>query len=586
MMVSMLYADVIVKKRTRVEELTYAVPVTMVPYIRCGSLVSVPLHRRKVEGVVVRLRRSVPKNLRPKIRDLVTIQRDDQLSDAEIMVLRRLADWYGASLSEVAFHGLDHRVSYPINTKKAYVSIPVFIQASASDRLRAYCGLLKRNPLSSFLFVFAQKTLAESFIQAASEAGLPALFDDRTVRFRKSAQKVVDAGSQLVVVGTSKSIFFPLRRADGLVIDQPSHVGLKQLQRPYMRVETIGRTRADAESLRLILGDDLVGVEDVNRLRSGQWRLVTKDPPSVRMSIVSRLRSPAILLPSVTEQIIRHSAQGQRVLVLALARGWASAYICQECGHVFRCPLCDRTLAIDQNRLVCRYDGTFYSKPTKCPDCRGVTLRDVGEGVTRVISELRQQSSLSSVVELSSDQPDLPDTGVVVATEKALSFPLERYSLIVCTNLDRLLTGTELDDRWRLAKLIKTFSAMTEELVIQTYFPDDLIWSIINSGVRRFFTTELRERRQLMLPPFGEIFHVVGQGDSVQELEAAAKSIIAALKASTGPLAVSAPIFIKESVHRFRVRIVCNVRRFTTREKKGITDQLPPAWYLDVEPGR
>lgn len=580
----MLYADVIIKHRSQVEELTYAVPATMVPYIRSGSLVLAPVRRRVVPGVVVSLRRTIAKSLRPKVKNLHDIDRQSQLSSAEIEVLRELADYYGASLAEVAFHALDQRVTKSASDHKAYAFKATFIQSSTQSRFRAYCQLIKRYPRSTFLCVFAQRSFAEAFIAESASEGLNVLFDDRTVRFRKAAQTIVTTGHQLIVAGTSSSIFFPLEAGDGMIIDQPGHIGSKQQQRPYMRTATIARVRSKHELLRVVFGDDLIAVNDLPKLQRQEWQLISRPSRPVQLTVSSRLRFPNLLLPSVIDGLRTAVAAGERVLVLVLARGWASAYLCQNCGHLFRCGNCYQTLAVDNNFLVCRYDGTTYPIPQVCSDCDGQELREVGEGVARVRAEIERVLPAAKVTELSNDQPNLAPSGIIVATEKVLGFPLERFDSVICASIDRLLTGIELNDRWYLLKMLRTLSATTNNLQVQTFFPDDPIWSSVTGNPRRFFVGELSDRQRLSLPPFGVFFEVVGQGSNAKELSAEADRVAKLVKTQISSTIVGSPAISAKGSGRWRGSIFCSVKRLTVQQKRKLGQSLPPSWHLDIEP--
>ena len=71
----MVYADVIVGKRGSSEELTYAVPAEIIPYIGVGSLVLVPVRDNRIKAIVVKLHRRVDKRIDGKIRQFLTIDK-------------------------------------------------------------------------------------------------------------------------------------------------------------------------------------------------------------------------------------------------------------------------------------------------------------------------------------------------------------------------------------------------------------------------------------------------------------------------------------------------------------------------------
>ncbi len=580
----MLYVDVIVKQRSKVEELTYAVPASMVPYIRSGSLVSVPLRRRIVAGIVVSLRRSVSRDLKEKIKPLAAIERDKQLSTAEITVVRQLAQHYGASLGEVGFHALDQ--PFTLRSRIAAVSPvrPTFFQLPVAQRLDTYIRLITKHADASFVCIFAQKSFLEYFCESAKKSGLEVVVADETVRFRKAIESKLAANERYVIATTSSGAFLPLASGDGLIIDQPSHIGLKQQQRPYMRVKTIARIRAACEQLRLFYGDDIPETADILRFQKKEWVLRRAKVGLASLTVASRLRTSEVLLPSVQERIRSVSSAGGRCLVVTLARGWASALICRECGHLLDCPKCGRTLAVDRGQLICRYDNTLLDLPIKCPECRATTLHEVGEGVARIRAEIERLIPGTIVHELSSDQPVMPASGVVVATEKSLAFPADQYDLVVLASVDRMLGGVALNDRWELVRMVRTLGTVTKELLVQTFLPDDPIWTTAVGDLRSFFEHELGDRRTLKLPPYGMLVSVVAHGTDEVELRRLAIEVREQISRTIPTTAVGPPVVVPIGPKRFRANVTFTAKSISTKEKHQLAKSLPFAWSIDLEP--
>jgi primosomal protein N' len=580
----MLYVDVIVKQRSKVEELTYAVPASMVPYIRCGSLVSIPLRKKIVDGIVVALRQTVSRELKGKIKPVATLERDKFLSESSIAVMRQLARHYGASLGEVGFHALDQPYVRALTDKKTVQIRPTFIQATLSERFDTYCRLIHKLAGSSFVCVFAQKTFAKEFVRYAKEKGIAALLTDDTARFQKQVQSALEAGERLVLVTTGAGTFLPLTAGDALIVDQPSHIGLKQQQRPYMRVKTIARIRAEVEHLRLFYGDDLSEVEDVVRFQKKEWTLKVGHSQYPPLTVMSRLGSSAVLLPNVIERIGEVAKHGGRCLIVTLARGWASALVCRECGYLFQCPACKRTLAVERGGLVCRYDDTKVPQPRSCPKCRSTELREVGEGVARISSEVNRLLPSLPLQELSSDQPVLAESGIVVATEKILSYPLEKFDLVILASVDRLLAGVALNDRWELVRLLRILSSHSGEILVQTHIPDDPIWSLSPNNIRSFYVAELSERRRWKLPPYGQLIQVVAHGVDEVSLRNAAADIRELIGQRLPSIAVGSLVILPLGPKRFRAALTLSARTLSLADRQTIAGLLPHAWHLDTEP--
>lgn len=580
----MIYAEVIVKQRTNVEELTYAVPAPMVPYIRSGSLVTVPLRRRVVGAVVIGLRRSVARDLKEKIRPIATIDRSGALSKQRITVLRQLADYYGASLAEVAFHALNAplQTNHPSQTIRPLQ--PRFVQGVWSERQRRYVELVVDHPGRSFLFVFAQATLAERFAALVRSSTAKSAFDDTRAKTQQELQRRLIHNESFIVIGTLQRAFFPLKCADFIIVDQPYHVGAKQQQRPFMRAATIARIRGTNEGLQLILGDTLPAVEDIPKFTTKRWQLTGVQRPAKPLTIINRRGARDLLVPGLLQEVSTALQRPGRILVLVLARGWAPALVCPECGHIFSCDNCGRTTAVDHGQFVCRYCHHRQKLPTVCPTCGATNLREVGEGVLRVISELKKLFPTVSVQEFSSDQPHYRRSRITVATEKIFNLPQAQFETVFFLSIDRLLTGAEINDAWSLMGYLLHFQHSAKKIIIQTYFPDHSIWHLAGGGkIRDFFRQELLLRRRYRLPPYAMLFAVVGQGLARKMSEQADQIIHHFLSffpdIQIGELEMEV---VSPAENRARFRVL--VPKLTVAQKRALRDFLPPAWHLDVEP--
>lgn len=575
----MLYADVIVRQRSKVEELTYAVPATMVAYIRSGSPVTIPLRRRKVQGIVVALRRNVAKTLAPKIKEILALERDRRVTEAEVAAMRRLADYYGASLSEVAFHALNRPIVADHSGAVQATSRPLFFQADVWQRAQAYARLIRAHPSRSCVIICATQGFADFFQAQLDSEGVGAVEAEKTVRFTRQ----IEQRRAMTVIGTLGDVFLPLRPGDILIIDQPYHIGLKSQQRPYMRAQTIASIRQAVEGLRVVFGDDLIGLEDMERVRKGELRFQSMRSPAPAPTVLSRVGSGDVLLPSFVEGLRETVSAGGTALVIALARGWASAAVCRECGFIAACPQCAHTLAVANDQLVCHLCGYQRQPDRRCPACGSHELHEIGEGVARVRSELQRALNQAVITELSSDRPQPEKADIIVATEKILSFPEQRFSLVAVASADRLASGVGLDDHWELIRLLKLLGSRAERLLIQTYLPESDAWTA-TSDVRSFFARELSERKRAGVRPYATQVELVSTGVSAEALRREADGLARQLRPIIRLALVGVPVLSKAPAGQWRIALPILLPTSGSRYKRLIADLLGPAWHLDVEP--
>ena len=520
----MLFAQVIVKQRTRVEELTYAITPEVLPYIVIGSSVLVPIRRKEVLGVVTGFKRSVGRAIKGKTRPILAISLDlNPYSAEQIAVIYRLAKEYGTTLAEVAWPALGHPAGK--QTAREVTHQVRFITGSNSQRLDLYRQLFERfNGKKHMLFLFSQRQIAYAFYQlilsSVPSKNTALCFSDSHAASDRQIRALLVKNDPWSIIGTQKDAFLPLCQGDFLIIDQPANLGAVTEQRPYLAAKKIGLARLDIERLNLILGDTLPTVGDWPAIKRGSWQITYVIAEKKPVLIVDRQQQKELIAPSILAAIAQRLIKGEKVLALALARGRASAYICAGCGQVISCQRCARTTTFVRNNLICRYCGSSSELPKQCPHCRGATFRPIGEGVELIAEQLTRYFPQATIATLSTDQPSFPQSAqITVATEKVLSFIAPQFDLLAVLSVDRLLSVADLDGSWRLLCDLIELKSRVKKIAVQTIFPDHPIWSTLTTGDwQKYFDLELALRRRLNLPPYGSQFELVGSGHRVAHL--------------------------------------------------------------------
>ncbi len=568
------------------EELTYAVPAEIVPYIRLGSLVTVPLRRKKVNAVVTDFKRTVPRDLTGKIRLIESINPElPNYSQAQIAVIRQLAVDTGASVAEIAFHAL-RRPALLSGVKTT--SAPIFIQGDWPHRLEGYLKLLGRlKPGRSALCLFAQRSFADEFLTLTQSRKLvqPIIGLSKTKKIEKLAIGLEAQKTGFIAVGTLGDLFWPLRGGDLVLIDQPDHLGAVSQQRPYLNMKRVGLVRSQLEGLALVLGSELVAVSDLELIGSKKWRFLALPFSRSQWLIVDDRGSREVLHPSLLASIQQRSAKGERLLVVNLARGWAGGLVCSECGAVSQCQKCQRTIGLDaQGELSCHYCNHRQPRPSQCSVCRAKAFVDVGTGVSQLKTLLQKLLLKVRVSELSGDEPDIDQTAqIIVATEKIFHFPAAHFDAIYIIDADRLLTGATINGAWQLLSYCIDLQARSPVIAAQTYLPDHPVWGAVTERkVKLFLDHELTSRKTLRLPPYGTQLALVGQGSRAR-LSSEIKAFQPKIQSLADDIDVGSPAIIYRQGTLQRVELPLFFPRIITRrEKEQLRALLPPSWHLKL----
>lgn len=552
----------------------------MLPYIKVGSLVTAPLRRRQVTGIVVELQQRLEHKLRGKVRPIAKLERDQQLSERQIEVIKKLAAHYGASNAEVAFHALKYSFIPKVQTVRS-TEKPTFIQAKTSRRYEEYLKIITRDDGTTFLVLFAQKNFAQEFARIAAKVVGEVVLDNDKSQARRIMQDRLGSGKRIVLVGTIQQAFFPLDSGDCIIVDQPSHIGAKQQQRPFMRLGRIAEIRATTESLRLITGDILPEVGILPKFLRHEWQLQSHPPTAQPLLIFSRQGTRSFLVPGVEDELRTRASVKGKVLIIVLSRGVAPALVCADCAQIIDCANCGRTISVTRSKLKCRYCSHEQAIPSKCPNCNRNNLRPVGEGVESAMSYVRQLVPNVEVEVFSSDQPVFPHRAkIVISTEKIFNVPRAEFDSVFFLSVDRLLSGTEIESAWELMNYILTLPG---EKIIQTYLPEHRLWGYAGTGnIKKFFTEELTLRRRYRLPPYSVFFAVVGQSSALESLQRQAKIITDNLAEILPAAEIGLAEYELLTEHHGKIGILTS--RLTNRQKETIRETLPPNWHLDIEP--
>jgi primosomal protein N' (replication factor Y) len=320
------------------------------------------------------------------------------------------------------------------------------------------------------------------------------------------------------------------------------------------------------------------------------------------------------LLSGALHEALAALAPGERAILVINRRGTASVVVCRDCGHVQRCPECDRTLVFHQAgvTLRCHHCGTATPLATRCPACRSARIRYLGGGTQRVEEEVKAAFPNLRVGRLDRDVAERKG-----AVEQVLdAFGEGRLDVLVGTSLvtkgldipEVTLVGVvsadvalNLPDE-RAAE--RTYQFLTQaagragrgELpglaIIQTYLPDHpAILAVAGGNAAAFYDAELEQRRRFGSPPFGRVVKLtVGLPDPLAA-EHVASALADRLRAAAGDaesaggdLRVAvlgpAPAYIARRAGRWRWNVVLRGNR-----PLDLLDPPPgQPWSIDVDP--
>ncbi|MEX2361844.1 MAG: hypothetical protein WD544_01555, partial [Patescibacteria group bacterium] len=448
------------------------------------------------------------------------------LTQRQLAVAKELSEQYLTGFGDIVFRLVSSlrpiSIEYP--TQAGQVT---FYQGGWESRVEYYRQISQK--YQEVLVIFPTNQHLKAFVDMINDV----IVLDGSAATRR---KITAVSGKAIFVGTVGDTFFPLNGKSLIIIDQPEHIGSRYSNRPALKSEYIAQTRARLEGTELIIGQPLISFSQLLKVKNHTAKLVAQDLPARPVSITSRLGSAEILLPTVVEKITDSLNAQERICLFVASKGWASGYFCRNCQQLVTCANCRRVTAVNQDKLICRYCAHEQLLPNKCPNCQKEQLVELGEGIDKVADAIKNAFPEATRQVIAGKSNIFNDRQITIGTEKLLSFPQQKFAKLFVISADRALTGSQLDDQWRLLSVLRELSSRVNQVIVQTYLLESRVWQALNQkNLRQYFSAELSERRAYKLPPYYHCLKLIGQGHKIDYLHIQVEELLKVVKKfSTG----------------------------------------------------
>lgn len=381
-------------------------------------------------------------------------------------------------------------------------------------------------------------------------------------RERATAYEAARSGEVDVLVGTRTASLVPLSSLGAIcVVDEPNedhrasadhrglHVHARELAMARARIEGAAAIFfSPTPSLRLYAPES--GARRLRPRPSGRW-------PSA--AVVDMRGTGASLSSSLIEGCREMIRSGGRVGVVVNRRGLATSVSCGRCGHVLRCPSCERPLFLrgdletaeeartsngtPKGTLACGGCGWRDEVPGSCPSCGSDRLRAIGLAAGGVRDSLA--AALGTEVGLiSAEDREVGGAKVVVGSPRmVLDY---EWAMVAVPDADAFLSGSlSAEKGFRL--LYRSAEASWRRILVQTRSPEHpALLAALRGDYESFASAELPRRRALGYPPHGhhaEISLSGPEGEVRRAVESKLRPALGSGVTSTDPmlLTVSGP---------------------------------------------
>lgn len=435
------YCQVAVKYPGKESILTYK---TKGEKLLPGTLVEVPLGRRKTGGVVTEFHLSVDdiKKIESeyKLREIVDVVAPEfHLSKLEMELYTWISKYYHYNLGmlvwdclpkilkrprEVSLEfGNDKDFEFELNEfqKPIVESIKnklgqfdrFFVHGvTGSGKTLVYLNLIKEviNSGKSVLFLLPEINLTPQFTQTFKEylncpilpyhSGVSASHKNAVWKFLKKSERPV------LVMGVRSSVFLPTENLGLVIVDEEHDGSFKQSDRCSYNGRDVAIKKAQLSNCPVILGSATPSLENYYQFtRNKRDHYFTMEKrasghlPKIELLDCrkqgDRKDEDQFLWPfekSALDEIENSLSKNEQVLVFVNRLGFSNYLQCRSCGYKFVDPNTEVPLRYFKNKNILSSAHSDYQIPVPemCPDCGNLNLLQMGFGTERLQEVLKE----------------------------------------------------------------------------------------------------------------------------------------------------------------------------------------------------
>ena len=443
---------------------------------------------------------------------------------------------------------------------------------------------------------------------------------------RLAAWQQARNGTARIIIGTRSALFTPLPQLGLIIVDEEHDSSYKQQEGYRYHARDLALVRAKRLNIPVVLGSATPALESLANAEAGRYQLLRLPERAAGHAIRPQLldiRARPLqqgLAPELIALIHRHLAGGGQVLLFLNRRGYAPALICHECGWVAPCQRCSRHPTVHRRRgaLHCHHCDTPQPLPAQCPECGSLHLMARGLGTEQLDEALEQLFPGVSRVRVDRDSTRrkgeldavLADIlanryQLLIGTQmlaKGHHFP--DVSLVAVVDADGALFAADFRAAERLAQLLVQVAGHAGraerpgQVVVQTHQPDHpLLQQVVRGGYPAFAAAALSERREALLPPFGQLLLLRAEAhqpeDALAFLERLRSQLQPRLQAAGAALLgpMPAPLERRAGRSRFQLLLEAPTRGILHQalqpllaEVEGWAESRRVRWAVDVDP--
>jgi primosomal protein N' (replication factor Y) (superfamily II helicase) len=410
-----------------------------------GTLVSIPLFKRNVEGIVTDNRPDFERLGNIKLKKINTILEENFLDQKQLELARFISDYYFSPLGVVLKSFIPkrvksrnaYRVSHNVKSKKnitltkeQHTAVTIITEKvtskfkiqnskfllygpSGSGKTEVYIHAIKKlkeiNKESQFLILLPELTLTPQAIERYGEyfgASEIALLGSKISKGELYANwQKIKSGKTKIIIGTRLAVFAPFKKLELIVIDEEQDPSFKQWDmNPRYDARRVAEKLAEIHGAKIVRGSATPSIESYYQAYSKKYNLLKLpklDIPNAKYQILTtkielvdmkkeRWSKNYSTISKKLKSEIAYALKNKLQTILFVNRQGMSAFsVCADCQTILKCPRCDRALIYENTGTYrCAHCAHKTSITPQCPNCKGINFQNVGLGTQKIEREI------------------------------------------------------------------------------------------------------------------------------------------------------------------------------------------------------
>ncbi|MBE8221343.1 MAG: primosomal protein N' [Bdellovibrionales bacterium] len=433
--------------------------------LHLGQLVSVPLGRRLVQGLIIKKNdSSAEKNNKFKIKEISKIHETDyKITKNYLSWIKWISNYYIYPIGmtcKLAFPPLKASIrkskkksptpqtklqkppvitsdqSKVIKDIKKYKNFNTHLLfgVTGSGKTEIYMQIIQKviEEKKQVLLLVPEISLTPQLIQRFTSRfpdQIATIHSQLTPREKTNQWLSISLKKKSILIGTRSALFCTIPNLAYIIIDEEHEQSFKQEESLRYHARDAAIVRAKIEDIPILLGSATPSLESWKQAQDKKYLLHTLPnrissqplPPvnilnlckeSKEIDVKKKPQSfnkekniPFWLHKDLLQAIKITLEKKEQVALLLNRRGFSSQVLCSKCGYSSECPNCSIHLTLHKKQyLVCHHCEYSESFSSSCNKCLAQDVKAIGLGTEQVEQDLKQLFPSANIARADRDE--------------------------------------------------------------------------------------------------------------------------------------------------------------------------------------